>query len=92
MLGLFDQLGPAEIIIVLAVFLLLFGAKKLPDLARSLGRSSTEFRKGLKEGGQDTEETETKQAPAPAPVVPPENTAQSAAVSESKPESSQKAE
>jgi sec-independent protein translocase protein TatA len=56
MLGLFDQLGPAEILIILAVFLLLFGAKKLPELARSLGRSSTEFRKGLKEGGKDTEE------------------------------------
>jgi sec-independent protein translocase protein TatA len=61
MLGLFDQLGPAEILIILAVFLLLFGAKKLPELARSLGRSSTEFRKGLKEGGKDTEET----TPAP---------------------------
>jgi len=88
MLGLFDQLGPAEIIIILAVFLLLFGAKKLPELARSLGRSSTEFRKGIKEGGSDTEDSETKQAPAPAPVVAPENRTQDAAVSESKPESS----
>ena len=51
MLGLFDQLGAPEIIIILAVFLLLFGAKKLPELARSLGKSSTEFKKGLKEGG-----------------------------------------
>ncbi|HEX9376350.1 MAG TPA: twin-arginine translocase TatA/TatE family subunit [Actinomycetota bacterium] len=63
MLGLFDQLGPAEILIILAVFLLLFGAKKLPELARSLGRSSTEFRKGLKEGGKDDPE---ESAPAPA--------------------------
>jgi sec-independent protein translocase protein TatA len=88
MLGLFDQLGPAEIIIILAVFLLLFGAKKLPDLARSLGRSSTEFRKGLKEGGNDAEESqnETKNAPAPAPVLPPESKAEAAAVSESKPQ------
>jgi sec-independent protein translocase protein TatA len=97
MLGLFDQLGPAEIIIILAVFLLLFGAKKLPELARSLGRSSTEFRKGLKEGGHDADaeetQTEAKEAPAPAPVVAPESPAQ-AAVSESKPEAekAQKAE
>ena len=53
MLGLFNDLGIPEILIILAVFLLLFGAKKLPELARSLGRSSTEFRKGLKEGGKD---------------------------------------
>ena len=53
MLGLFDQLGAPEILIILAVFLLLFGAKKLPELARSLGKSSTEFKKGLKEGGKD---------------------------------------
>ncbi len=66
MLGLFDQLGPAEILIILAVFLLLFGAKKLPELARSLGRSSTEFRKGLKEGGKDDPE---ESAPAAAPAA-----------------------
>src|SRR5439155_9264489 len=73
MLGLFDQLGPAEILIILAVFLLLFGAKKLPELARSLGRSSTEFRKGLKEGGKDEEP-----APAPTSETPPtEKTADS---------------
>ncbi|MFL5799101.1 MAG: twin-arginine translocase TatA/TatE family subunit [Actinomycetota bacterium] len=91
---MFDQLGAPEILIILAVFLLLFGAKKLPDLARSLGRSSTEFRKGLKEGGGVTEDSEAKQAPAAAPVLPPENRTQEAAVSESKPEpeKSQKAE
>jgi sec-independent protein translocase protein TatA len=50
MLGLFESLGAPEILIILAVFLLLFGAKKLPELARSLGKSSTEFKKGLKEG------------------------------------------
>jgi TatA/E family protein of Tat protein translocase len=35
---------------------LLFGAKKLPELARSLGRSSSEFKKGIKEGSTDTGE------------------------------------
>ncbi len=70
MLGLFDQLGAPEIIIILAVFLLLFGAKKLPELARSLGRSSTEFRKGIKEGGKDLpEETESTAATAEAKPV-----------------------
>ena len=39
-----------EIIIVLGIILLLFGARKLPDLARSIGASAKEFRKGLDEG------------------------------------------
>lgn len=34
------RLGPTEIIIILAVIMLLFGAKKLPDMARSLGKSA----------------------------------------------------
>ena len=39
-----------EIVIVLVIILLLFGARKLPDLARSIGASAKEFRKGLAEG------------------------------------------
>jgi sec-independent protein translocase protein TatA len=39
-----------EWLVVAGVVLLLFGAKKLPELARSLGRSSREFKKGLQEG------------------------------------------
>jgi sec-independent protein translocase protein TatA len=40
--------GGPEWIIIAAVIVLLFGAKKLPGLAHSLGRSSREFKKGLK--------------------------------------------
>ena len=43
-------IGIGELLIVLAVVLLLFGARKLPDLARSLGRSLGEFKKGRAEG------------------------------------------
>ena len=50
MVGLFESLGIAEILLILAVVLLLFGAKKLPEMARSLGRSSNEFKRGLREG------------------------------------------
>lgn len=49
------RLGGAEIIIVLVVVLLLFGATKLPQLARSLGASAKEFKKGVDEGLPDDE-------------------------------------
>ena len=39
------SLGPTELIIVLAIFMLLFGAARLPKLARSLGESAKEFNK-----------------------------------------------
>ena len=47
--------GP-EWIVVLAVIVLLFGAKKLPEFARSLGRSTSEFKRGMKDGAADADE------------------------------------
>lgn len=41
--------GGTELWIILGVVLLLFGARKLPELARSMGSSITQFKKGLKE-------------------------------------------
>ena len=51
------NLGPTELIIILIIVMLLFGAAKLPKLARSLGESSKEFRKGLTEGAHDEDST-----------------------------------
>lgn len=42
-----------EWLIVLLIVLLIFGARKLPALARSLGASAKEFRKGVEEGSAD---------------------------------------
>ena len=47
---LFGKIGAGEIILILAVLLLLFGAKKLPELARSIGKSARALKDGLKEG------------------------------------------
>ena len=49
--------GP-ELLIILVVVLLLFGAAKLPQLARSLGASAKEFRKDVEEGVDETDESE----------------------------------
>ena len=50
------NVGPTELLVVLAIILVLFGGKKLPDLARSLGRSLGEFKKGKEEGEKLTNE------------------------------------
>lgn len=42
-----------EWLIVLLIVLLIFGARKLPELARSLGASAKEFRKGIEAGSKD---------------------------------------
>lgn len=42
------SVGGMELIILLVIILLLFGAKRIPDLARSLGRGTREFREGIR--------------------------------------------
>ena len=44
-------LGTQELMIILVIALVLFGGNKLPELARSLGKSMNEFKKGIHEGG-----------------------------------------
>jgi sec-independent protein translocase protein TatA len=56
--------GPFELIIILVVILLLFGAKRLPDLSRSLGKSLSEFKKGREEGLRGGSPAEKIEAPA----------------------------
>jgi sec-independent protein translocase protein TatA len=45
-------IGVPELLVVLAVLLLLFGATKLPKLARSMGEASKEFKQGMRSGGK----------------------------------------
>ncbi|HJU52168.1 MAG TPA: twin-arginine translocase TatA/TatE family subunit [Acidimicrobiia bacterium] len=71
----------SEWILILVVVLLLFGARKLPELARSLGASAKEFRKGISEGSAEDKADQDPQAAAasaeepaaPAPPTPPKS-------------------
>jgi sec-independent protein translocase protein TatA len=53
-------LGTPEIIGILVLLLLLFGAKRLPELARGLGQGIKEFRKSVKEISQDATDSESE--------------------------------
>lgn len=52
--------GGAELLIIAAVIMLLFGAKKLPEFARSLGKAKTEFKKGLDEEIEAGDDSQVK--------------------------------
>lgn len=52
-------IGTPELLVILAIVLLLFGAKRLPELSRSLGTSIKEIRKGVNEGMSDEASTKS---------------------------------
>ncbi len=58
------DLGAPELLIILVVVLVLFGGKKLPDLARSLGSAKREFQEGVNDKSDDkaTKADEDKKA------------------------------
>ncbi len=65
---MFPTFGLMELLILVAIILLLFGAKRLPQLGRSLGSSIREFRKGVVEGddkgeAQDREKKSREELP-----------------------------
>ena len=47
------NLGPTEMILIVAVIFLLFGATRLPQLAKALGQSKKAFREGIEEGERE---------------------------------------
>jgi sec-independent protein translocase protein TatA len=56
------SLGAPELLIILLIVLLLFGGAKLPKLARSLGESSREFKKGIEEKDKEDKTGDGKAA------------------------------
>jgi sec-independent protein translocase protein TatA len=62
------DLGGPEVLLILLVALLLFGSQRLPDLARSLGKSIREFKKAT--SGLEEELKRAMEAPPPSPRQP----------------------
>jgi sec-independent protein translocase protein TatA len=75
----FRQIGPPELIIILLIIVLLFGAKKLPETARGLGRSLRIFKAETKGLGDDEADSTAEASSQPAPAAPKEITGQTSA-------------
>ena len=58
---MFGSVGMPELIIGLVVILLLFGAKRVPELARGLGSGVREFKKGTQEGDLENKKKEEEE-------------------------------
>jgi len=55
--------GMPELLIVLAIVVLLFGAKKIPDLAKGMGKGIKDFKKAIKDDDEESKEIATKEEP-----------------------------
>lgn len=56
------NIGMPELVIILVILLLLFGAKKLPELARSIGSSAKELKGAMKDDDNDDKKSNTKES------------------------------
>lgn len=59
---MFGNLGWTELVLLFLLFLLLFGARRLPEIGQSLGRGIREFKKSIGGAGEDEEEEKPKTA------------------------------
>jgi sec-independent protein translocase protein TatA len=71
-LSFIGTLGAQEMILIFLVILLLFGAKKLPDLARGIGKSMGEFKKARDEFEHEITRAETETSRQKLPTSPAE--------------------
>jgi len=56
------NIGAGELILIFLIILLLFGAKRLPEIGRSIGKALGEFKKGLKETEIEKDEEKEKKS------------------------------
>lgn len=74
-------MGPWEIVLILVVVLLVFGAKRIPEIAQSLGKGITEFKRGVKDVQTEIENNVNT---APPPEQQPTQTTQTTSGTETK--------
>ena len=55
---MFESIGPTEIVLIVLALLLLFGGKKIPELAQGIGKGIKEFKKAVKGSEEDPEKKE----------------------------------
>jgi sec-independent protein translocase protein TatA len=70
MLAIFNM-GGSELILVLGIALLLFGGKKLPELAKGLGQGIKEFKKATNNASEEMRHALEEPVPAPVRSLPP---------------------
>ncbi len=63
-------MGASELMVILVIVLLLFGASKLPELGRSLGSGLSNFKKGLKDGDEGPTPAPPQSTALPEPARP----------------------
>ncbi|MBN1272454.1 MAG: twin-arginine translocase TatA/TatE family subunit [Candidatus Aminicenantes bacterium] len=62
---LFGPVGPTELLLIVLIIVIIFGARKLPELGKSLGEGIKNFRKSI--GGKDQEKkADNKESPPPS--------------------------
>lgn len=56
------RVGPLELVLILVALLLLFGARRIPEIARSLGRAISQFRRGMRDSmGDNNDKTDDQE-------------------------------
>ncbi|MGB5105097.1 MAG: twin-arginine translocase TatA/TatE family subunit [Candidatus Zixiibacteriota bacterium] len=58
------NLGFQELIVIFLIILILFGAKKIPDIAAGLGRGIRDFKRAMKDTGDEIQKSATPEEPA----------------------------
>lgn len=61
-------IGTPELIVILGIVILLFGSTRIPQLARSVGKSINEFKRGMTEGTKDGPAAEGEKKPDVTPA------------------------
>ncbi len=62
------NLGFQELIVIFLIILILFGAKKIPDIAAGLGRGIRDFKRAMKDTGDEIQKSATPETPVTKPT------------------------